>query len=138
MSAHTMPVRIYYEDTDAGGVVYHANYLKFGERARSEFLRHIHHQCSTLAKDLDVLFVVKHIDVEYIRPAFLDDLLEVKTTITELKNSSFRMRHVITKAGEFVCDLYVTLVCVEADTIKPVRVPEILRRAFENLIDKDT
>jgi acyl-CoA thioester hydrolase len=134
MSSHKINVQIYYEDTDAGTVVYHANYLKYGERARSEFLRNIGHQCSTLAKDLGVIFVVKHIDVEYVRPAFLDDLLTVETTITEMKNSSFRMRHIITKNDELICDLYVALVCVDANTIKPVRIPELLRTEFQNLI----
>lgn len=137
MSSHKIPVRIYYEDTDTGGVVYHANYLKFGERARSEFLRHIEHQCSTLAKEFGTIFVVKHINIEYIRPAFLDDLLTVTTSITEMKNSSFRMRHIITRADEIICDLFVALVCVDAQSIKPVRVPEILRVEFEKLITKD-
>ena len=136
MSSHIIPIRIYYEDTDAGGVVYHANYLKFGERARSEFLRHIGHQCSTLAKDLDIIFVVKHIDVEYIRPSFLDDSLTVETTITELKNSSFKMRHVMSKGTDKICDLYVALVCVNAVSIKPVRVPDVLRYEFEKLIQE--
>ena len=134
MTSHTIDIRIYYEDTDAGGVVYHANYLKFGERARSEFLRHIGHQCSTLAKDLSTLFVIKHIEVEYIRPAFLDEALQVITTITEMKNSSFKMRHKITKHQEVVCDLYVTLVCVDTNTLKPLRIPEILRAEFTKLI----
>lgn len=134
MTTHIIPIRIYYEDTDAGGVVYHANYLKFGERARSEFLRNIGHQCSTLEKEIGVIFVVKHIDIEYVRPAFLDDALTLETSITEMKNSSFRMRHVIKRDGELICDLYVALVCVDTNTIKPVRVPDILRTEFEKLI----
>ena len=134
MTSHTMDVRIYYEDTDAGGVVYHANYLKFGERARSEFLRHIGHQCSTLAKDLGALFVVKHIDVEFVRPGHLDDALHVITSITEMKNSSFKMRHVIKRGEELICDLYVALVCVDTNTLKPIRIHQILRTEFEKLI----
>jgi acyl-CoA thioester hydrolase len=134
MTSHKMDVRIYYEDTDAGGVVYHANYLKFGERARSEFLRHIGHQCSTLAKDINTLFVVKHIEVEYIRPSVLDDALHVITTITEMKNSSFKMRHAIKRGEELICDLYVALVSVDTNTLKPIRIPEILRIEFEKLI----
>lgn len=134
MTSHKMDVRIYYEDTDVGGVVYHANYLKFGERARSEFLRHIGHQCSTLEKDLATIFVVKHIEIEYVRPAFLDDALHVLTTITEMKNSSFKIRHVIKRGEELLSDLYVALVCVDTNTLKPVRIPEILRVEFEKLI----
>ncbi|MCB1720916.1 MAG: tol-pal system-associated acyl-CoA thioesterase [Alphaproteobacteria bacterium] len=131
---HTTDIRIYYEDTDAGGVVYHANYIAYGERVRAEFLRHIGHQSSTLAKDCGVTFVVKHIDIEYHKPAFLDDLLTVHTTITSMKNSSFTMHHQIKKNGEIITDLHVVLVCVDANTLKPVRIPEILRAEFEKLI----
>lgn len=134
MTAHTIPVRIYYEDTDAGGVVYHANYLKFGERARSEFLRNIGHECGNLEKEFGFIFVVKHIDVEYIRPAMLDDALHVETTMLEIKNSSFRMLHLVKRGEELLCQLYVTLVCVDTNTIKPVRIPDMLRTAFEKLL----
>lgn len=131
---HTTDIRIYYEDTDAGGVVYHANYIAYGERARAEFLRHIGHQSSDLAKDCGVTFVVKHIEIEYHKPAFLDDLLTVYTTVTSMKNSSFTMHHQIKKTGEIITDLHVVLVCVDASALKPVRIPEILRSEFEKLI----
>lgn len=135
MSTHTTDIRVYYEDTDAGGVVYHANYIGFGERARAEFLRNIGHQSSDLAKDFDVTFVVKHIEVEYHKPAFLDNLLNVHTSITTMKNSSFSMHHQIKKQGEVTTDLNVVLVCVDVNTLKPVRIPEVLRTEFNNLIE---
>lgn len=134
MSAHIIPVRIYYEDTDAGGVVYHANYLKYTERARSEFLRNIGLECGKLEKDFGFIFVVKHIEVEYLRPAFLDDALSVVTTITEMRNSSFKMHHAIRRGEELLCDMLVTLVCVDTNTIKPVRIHDVLRVEFEKLI----
>ncbi len=134
MTQHTLDIRVYYEDTDAGGVVYHANYIAYGERARAEFLRHIGHQSSDLAKDLGVTFVVKHIEVEYHQPAFLDDLLCVHTTITSLKNSSFTMHHAVKKDGAVITDLNVVLVCVDANTLKPVRIPDVLRNEFDKLI----
>lgn len=131
---HEMDVRVYYEDTDAGGVVYHANYIAYGERARAEFLRHIGHQSSDLAKDCGVSFVVKHIEVEYHQPAFLDDLLNVHTTITSMKNSSFIMHHQVKKGGAIITDMHVVLVCVDANALKPVRIPDVLRTEFEKLI----
>ncbi|MEZ5813431.1 MAG: tol-pal system-associated acyl-CoA thioesterase [Alphaproteobacteria bacterium] len=134
MTRHRTDIRIYYEDTDAGGVVYHANYIAYGERARAEFLRHIGHQSSDLAKDFGTTFVVKHIEIEYLKPAFLDDLLTVHTSITSLKNSSFTMHHEIQKAGQIIADLHVVLVCVDATAIKPIRIPEVLRIEFEKLI----
>jgi len=137
MTAHAMPVRIYYEDTDAGGVVYHANYIKFAERARTEFLRTLGHQNSDLTRDFGILFVVKHIDVTYAKPAFLDDLLQLDTTISWMKNSSFLMRQTVTRAGEIIADLHVTLVCVQASTIKPYRIPDVIRTEFEKFIIKE-
>jgi acyl-CoA thioester hydrolase len=134
MTSHKIDIRIYYEDTDAGGVVYHANYLKFGERARSEFLRHIGHECGNLEKEFGFIFVVKHIEVEYIRPAFLDDALTIVTTLTEMKNSSFRMLHEVKRGEEILCQLYVTLVCVDTNTIKPIRIPDEIRTGFEKLL----
>jgi len=131
---YTTDIRVYYEDTDAGGVVYHANYIAYGERARAEFLRQIGHQSSELAKDDGVTFVVKHIDIEYHKPAFLDDLLTIHTTISSMKNSSFTMHHIIKKAQETITDLHVVLVCVDASALKPVRIPETLRKEFANLI----
>ena len=95
MTHHSIDIRIYYEDTDAGGVVYHASYLKFGERGRTEFLRSLGHENSQLTQEEGILFVVKHIDIEYHKPAFLDDFLRQDTAIEAIKNSSFIMRQVI-------------------------------------------
>lgn len=134
MSEHTTDVRIYYADTDSGGIVYHANYIEYGERARAEFLRDIGHQCSDLEKEFGVAFVVKHIEIEYFKPSFLDDLLQVRTSITTMKNSSFIMRHKITRDDEIIADMNVALVCVDTNTIKPVRLPDILRQAFEKIL----
>ena len=135
MTAHEIDIRIYYEDTDAGGVVYHANYLNFGERARCELLRSIGHECSTLEETLGMIFVVKHADIEYMRPAVLDDALKVVTTIEKMKNTSFLARHCVQKQGETICEMHVTLVCVDTNTIKPVPIPDVLRTALQPLIE---
>ncbi len=136
MTAHIIDIRIYYEDTDAGGVVYHANYLNFAERARCELLRSIGLECSKLEADLGIIFVVKHIDIEYMRPAMLDDALQVLTTIEKMKNTSFLARHKIQKNGETICEMHVTLVCVDTNTIKPVSLPDILRSKFQSLLEE--
>lgn len=134
-NAHKTDIRIYYEDTDAGGVVYHANYLNFGERARCELLRDIGHECSKLEDEFGCIFVVKHIDIEYNRPAMLDDALEVITTIEKLKNTSFLAKHLIQKQGETICEMHVTLVCVDTNTIRPVSLPDILRTELKKLLE---
>lgn len=134
MTHHAIDIRIYYEDTDAGGVVYHANYLNFAERGRTEFLRHIGHQNSDLAKEFGTIFVVKHIEIEYVRPAFLDDLLALNTRIEEMRNSSFKMRQSVMRGEEIVADMHVALVSVDVNTLKPVRIPDVLRHAFQKFI----
>jgi len=135
MIAHSIDIRIYYEDTDAGGIVYHSNFLNFAERARCELLRDVGYECSTIENELGLLFVVKHADINYIKPARLDDALQVKTTVEAMRNTSFQMRQIVQKNGTDLCNMLVTLVCVETKHIKPVRLPDILRNKlnqFEN------
>ena len=136
MKSHTIDIRVYYEDTDAGGIVYHSNFLNFGERSRCEMLRDFGHQCSNLEKELGVMYVLKHADIEYIHPGFLDDALQVVTTVAEMKNTSFKMRHIVKRDNENICEMLVTLVCVDTNTIKPVRLPDILRTEFEPYLER--
>ncbi|MGH1378299.1 MAG: tol-pal system-associated acyl-CoA thioesterase [Alphaproteobacteria bacterium] len=128
---HSIDVRVYYEDTDAGGIVYHANYLKFAERGRTEFLRSTGFDNSSINKIHNAIFVVRHIDIDYLKPALLDDLLQLETTISELKNSSFIMHQRAVKNSEVIADMRVVLVCVDTDTYKPVRLPENVKEAFK-------
>ncbi len=136
---HILKARVYYENTDAGGIVYHAQYLHFAERGRTELLRDIGHQSSTLVKELGVMFVARHVTIDYFQPAFLDDLLEVHTSVAELKNSSFVMRQTFFRQNqgieEKIAEVMVTLVCVSADNIKPKRVPDTLREGFTEYIE---
>ena len=129
---HTIPIRIYYEDTDAGGVVYHARYINFGERGRAEFLRNLGYESSKIVEEHGLCFVVRHLEADYFKPATLDDLLEMKTSVSEIKNSSFMVRHEFFKGDEKIVTLNVTLVCVSANDIKPVRMPDDLRKAFQS------
>lgn len=81
-------IRVYYEDTDAGGVVFYANYLKFIERGRTEYLRELGFEQATLAKQYNIFFVVKSVNADYLSPAYLDDVIEVQTSIDLIKNAS--------------------------------------------------
>ena len=135
MTKHSMDVRVYYEDTDAGGVVYHGNYLNFGERGRTEFLRDVGFENKKLADSLGIIFVVRHVEIDYLKPAHLDDLLTQETAILELKNSSFVMSQKIFRDGEPISDMRVVLVCVETENYTPVRLPENVKEAFQGYMN---
>ncbi|MGH1398796.1 MAG: tol-pal system-associated acyl-CoA thioesterase [Alphaproteobacteria bacterium] len=133
MKTHSIPIRIYYEDTDAGGITYHANYIRFGERGRTEFLRDCGFTNSGVRDEMGVFFVVKHIEVEYHKPTRLDDLLRMDTQIETIKNTSFIMTHKIhcEKTKDLTAELRVILVCVDTNTLKPVRMPAAIKAKFE-------
>ncbi len=128
---HSMDIRVYYEDTDAGGVVYHANYLKFAERGRTEFLRETGFENHRLDTEQGILFVVRHLEIDYLKTAHLDDFLKLETTITELKNSSFIMHQRTLKGKDVIADMHVVLVCVDAENYTPVRLPENVKESFQ-------
>ncbi|MCQ4346867.1 tol-pal system-associated acyl-CoA thioesterase [Pseudomonas stutzeri] len=123
--------RVYYEDTDAGGVVYYVNYLKFMERARTEWLRALGLAQSQLAAE-NLLFVVHSVEARYLAPARLDDALEVSAEVTELNRASlvFRQRVRRPRDSALLCDGRITVACVRADSFKPRAIPEALRAAF--------
>lgn len=131
MSKHKVDYRVYYEDTDAGGVVYHARYLHFAERARTELLRELGYENQRLRDKDGLLFVARNIDVHFIKPARLDDLLSIETSISEIKNSSFVMNQHIVRDGVSVADVNILLVCVEDENYRPVRMPLAIKKAFE-------
>ena len=122
------PVRIYYEDTDAGGIVYYANYLKFAERARTEFLRHI-----GAAPQQDALeeerygFVVRHLEIDYRASAKLDDFLTVSCTLTEDKGASAVMHQEICRGDEVLAVVDIKVVYVSLAKKRPIRIPEDIR-----------
>lgn len=126
-------VRIYYEDTDAGGIVYHANYLKFAERARCEWLREMGIFCSTLLPEHGFQFVVRHIDISYKAACYLDDLLVVRSSFIDLGNASFTMQQNIWRDDAMVAEIKVVLVCVDIKG-KAIRVPQLLRDKLEGII----
>lgn len=124
--AHILPIRVYYEDTDAGGIVYHSNYLNFCERGRTECLRSAGFGNKSLMEREGILFVVRHIEADYLSPARLDDLLEVHTSIHAFKRASFIMDQSVWRGERKLFEMKVVLVCVNLDG-KPVGVSETLK-----------
>ena len=129
-AVHTWPVRVYYEDTDAGGVVYYANYLKFAERARTEILRAGGFDHGTLSQEHGIAIVVKSCAVDYLAPAKLDDALEVRSHIANLGGASFMIRQEIFRSEQKLAQADIRLVCVD-DDLRPVRLPDVIRGALE-------
>ncbi|GFM82040.1 tol-pal system-associated acyl-CoA thioesterase [Pseudomonas cichorii] len=123
--------RVYYEDTDAGGIVYYVNYLKFMERARTEQLRALGFAQSELAKE-DLLFVVHSSEARYHKPARLDDELLVSAEVIELNRVSLRFKQQVRLAADatLLCEGQFLVACVRADSLKPRAIPEALRAAF--------
>lgn len=126
---HDFPVRVYYEDTDAGGIVYHASHIRFAERGRTEFLRNAGFLNSGLMSEAGVLFVVRRIEAEYLKPARLDDLLTVRTALQTIKNTSFVMNQKIMRGDDLLFDMNVTLVCINPEG-KPIAMPAAVKAAF--------
>jgi acyl-CoA thioester hydrolase len=122
---HNYSIRVYYEDTDAGGVVYYANYLKFAERARTEFLRSLGFSQRQLATNENTLFVVHHANLQLIRPAFLDDEITIKTAVTLKRSTSLEFTQVFYRAENIISKALVEVVAVN-NSLKPKRIPETL------------
>lgn len=125
------PVRVYWEDTDAGGVVYYANYLKFMERARSEWLRALGFEQDVLRDSLGVAFVVRRVEVDYRSPARFNDALTVSVQITENGRASLAVTQTIHRDTTELAVARVSLACVDATRFKPVRMPASLLQALE-------
>ena len=127
--AHTLPVRVYWEDTDAGGIVYYANYLKFAERARTEALRLAGFEQSELVKDEGIAFVVRKCTAEFLKPAMLDDLLTIETRLIDISKVSMTMHQTIRRGSETLVTLDVKLAVVGANG-KLGRLPDSMRKAM--------
>ena len=125
-----MPVRVYYEDTDAGGVVYHARYLHFFERARTEFLRSLAFSQQALLTQTGLAFVVRSANLDYYLPARLDDLLTVETEIERLTGASILFKQTLKKENMVLCTARVKIACVDLKKMKAVALPEKVKQAF--------
>ncbi|MGD8236504.1 MAG: tol-pal system-associated acyl-CoA thioesterase [Chromatiales bacterium] len=127
-----MPLRVYYEDTDAGGVVYYANYLAFMERARTEWLRSLGYENQQLLDEQGVVFAVRRAAVDYISPARLDDLLEVVVSLSRIKRASLVFEQQILRGDELLCKGEIMLVCVGLEDFKPTAIPDSIMQEINN------
>jgi acyl-CoA thioester hydrolase len=128
MTEFTWRTRVYWEDTDGGGVVYYANYLKFMERARTEWLRSLGHQQHEIAEKFGFVFAVREAHVNYLKPARLDDDLEVTCVPVPEGRASIRFKQVITRGATTIADGEVRVVCVDAQSFRPRALPEFIQQ----------
>ena len=135
MKAHRYSVRVYYEDTDAGGIVYHANYLRFAERGRTEALRDLGVPHAEMSALHDLFFMVRRIKVDYLAPARLDDSLVVETTTLAVGAATVELRQDVARAGDEVllARLELQLVCGRISDQRPARIPPRWREAMLRL-----
>lgn len=136
MSEHkvfALPVRVYFQDTDAGGVVYHGSYVNFMERARTEWLRDVcGYSNGALMKEFGAVFVVRSMKVDYLKPALLDDMLAVTAQVQDIGRSRVTLVQTVCRGDEVLTEAEVHLVCVSLANFKPVSVPEVLRAQWKN------
>ena len=123
-------LRIYWEDTDAAGIVFYANYLKFFERARTEWLRSLGFGQEQLRTDAGIAFVVSETRLRYRRPARLDDVIDVSVAVVHLGQASLEIAQEAHRAGELLADGTIRIGCVELGTFRPCRIPNEIRHSI--------
>lgn len=128
MSKFSTKYRIYWEDTDSQGVVYYANYLKFAERARTDFLRNLGLVQSELKVKEELFFVVRKCEIEYFYSAKIDDLIEVSVEVFEIGNSSLKMRQICKKDEKELTKIEVQIVCIDSVSMRPKKIPEFIKK----------
>lgn len=127
MTEFSWPVRVYYEDTDAGSVVYYANYLKYLERARTEFLRKLGIEQDKLAQDEKIIFAVRGVSIEYLKPAFFNELLTVNAKISDLRKTNVTFQQaVVNQDNDTLCRAVVKIACINSITLKPAPIPDFI------------
>jgi len=130
------PVRVYYEDTDAGGVVYHSNYLNFMERARTEWLRALGFEQPQVRADLGVIIVVHSLAVEFKSPAYFNDMLDIHCKLTKIGRGSIEMEQKIMRDHHLLIKAQIKLAFVNAETFKPLAIPAVIKAAMQpKLVD---
>jgi acyl-CoA thioester hydrolase len=134
-SEFILPVRVYYEDTDAGGVVYHATYLNYFERGRTELLRSLGFEQDQLIAEDDVLFAVRTLRIDYHKPARFNDEIVVSTAIRQIKKASVTFKQSLHRKGqkEILCELEVRVACLIASQLKPRAIPADIHQAMEGI-----
>lgn len=138
LSEFISQVRVYYEDTDAGGVVYHANYLAYMERARSEWLRTLGFDNRTLSDQQGVVFAVRRASLDYLQPARLDELLDVSLTLKKTGRASLLFQQQVRRGDVLLCQGEILLACVDAASFKPTAIPQIIiKNSYMNLTNNE-
>jgi acyl-CoA thioester hydrolase len=131
MQTFELNIRVYYEDTDALGMVYYANYLKFMERARTEWLRHLGFEQSILKQQYNFGFVVRHINVDYLKPAQFDDLLTLHTQLHKLGKASMSVAQRIEREGECLCHGIIRLAGIDIQRMRPQAFPRAILQELQ-------
>ena len=129
---HHWPIRIYYEDTDSGGMVYHSNYLKFMERARTEWLRDFEIDQKALKDNLNLMFVVHEINIKFMRPAVFNDEIKVQTKLEKLGSVKIELEQKIFRSTEILTESRVVVASVNSFSMKPMRIPNEIKLLMEN------
>jgi len=126
MTEFEWPIRVYYEDTDSGGVVYHSNYLNFMERARTEWLRHLGFEQDELITEHQCLFAVHSMTLNFKKPARFNDALSVRSHIIKVLGASFEFKQKIFRDNELLCDAVVKIACLNSNQFRPMSIPSFL------------
>jgi tol-pal system-associated acyl-CoA thioesterase len=134
MGEFRLPLRVYIEDTDAGGIVFYVNYLKFMERSRTEFMRHIGLPRAEIF-NADMMFVVSRVGIDYRQPARLDDELEATARLTAIRGASLTLAQAVRRADETLVEADVELVCVRPATLAPRRIPRDMLAKLRAALD---
>ena len=129
-SSHRYSLRVYYEDTDAGGVVYHANYLRYAERARTEALRDAGIPHAELVEQFNLMFMVNRAEIDYVRPAILDDMLVVETETSDVGGATVLLRQTVSSPRGVCATVRIKLACVRIGGNKPARIPPRWRQVL--------
>lgn len=128
MSEFIWPVRVYYEDTDSGGVVYYANYLKFMERSRTEWLRSLDFEQDELIAEHGTIFAVRSVQIDYKKPAHFNELLNVSTSIKQRGGASFTFLQQVKRGDEVLCEGEIKIASLDASTLRPRPIPAEMKR----------
>lgn len=132
------PVRVYYEDTDAGGVVYHSNYLNFMERARTEWLRALGFEQTTVKDTLGVIIVIHSLSINFKKPAYFNDMLEVNCVLSNIGRSSIDMAQTIKREEQLLIEAQIKAVFVDAASFKPVGIPmEMKQKIIQQMMNQE-
>ena len=135
MSCFEWTVRVYYEDTDSGGVVYHSNYLNFMERARTEWLRSLGFEQDELISNQQCIFAVHSMQLKFRRPAKFNDLLLIQSCITNVSGASFEFEQKIMRDNELLCEAVVKIACLNSTRFRPMSIPTFIQDAISKHAD---